>query len=76
MEEERSGEDVHVEIKDLEKVMYGESYNGMITAKVSHSYLTKLSRNISIVSIYLSINGIDTYLHFLYSRIILMMFEQ
>ena len=33
--EDEPAEDVHVEIKDIEKVLYGESYNGTLTAKVA-----------------------------------------
>ena len=44
MEEEGSGEDVHVEIKDLEKVLYGESYNGILTARVSLEWLIKITK--------------------------------
>ena len=32
--EDEAAEDVYVEIKDIEKILYGESYNGTLTAKV------------------------------------------
>ena len=33
--EDEPAEDVQVEIQDIEKVLYGESYNGTLTAKVA-----------------------------------------